>query len=123
MLKLTKQQSLVLGVIQRHPAAADDEMFLLERYWIEVDKWDDTKSLYWNLQRSTHAETISRRRRELYNMNLITYSDKALKSRTGAYKKELDTHSNHETTMAEIVKPLTLIEYTNGDGERVMKLV
>ena len=117
MTKLTKQQSLVLGVIRRHPAAADSEMFLLERYWIEVDKWDETKSLYWNLQRSTHAETISRRRRELYNMGLIEYSDKALKSRTKAFKKERDVHSTYSKDMAEIVKPKIRFEMV--DGEKV----
>lgn len=93
MLDLNKKQQLVLGVIQRNPRAANDDAVLLERYWIEVDGWGDTKSLYWNLSKSTRPETITRRRRELYNMGLIHYSDGSNRRRTDAFKNELDCHS------------------------------
>ena len=116
---LNKKQQLVYDVIQRTPEAADDDALLLERYWIEVDNWNESKSLYWNLQRATRPETISRRRRELFNMNLITYSDTSLKTRTEAYKAERDVHSGYEIVKAGIVSK-KYMEITNEHGERVM---
>lgn len=110
----------VVRICNQYPDAANDDSLLLERYWIEIDGWDTTKSLYQNLQRMTNPETITRRRRTAFNLNLITYSDKALKSRTKAFKNELNDHSNYEKTMAKIVKPKMLIEITNDYGERVM---
>lgn len=113
-MKLTKKQQLTLEVIQRNPGCQDDEHRLLERYWIEVDKWDETKSLYWNLQRMTHAETISRARRRLHELGLIEYSDNALKTRTKAYRQDVNRYSNHESVKAEIVKP-KIIRTTDGE--------
>ena len=110
----------VVRICNQYPDAANDDSLLLERYWIEIDGWDTTKSLYQNLQRMTNPETITRRRRTAFNLNLITYSDKALKSRTKAFKNELNNHSNYEKTMAKIVKPKMLIEITNDYGERIM---
>jgi len=88
MIDLSKKQKSVLEVIQRNPGAADDDAILLERYWIEIDGWDESKSLYWNLSRSTRPETITRRRRELHNLNLISYSKDADKKREEAYINE-----------------------------------
>ena len=88
MVDLNKKQRNVYQVIQRNPSAANDDAILLERYWVEVDGWDESKSLYWNLSRVTRPETITRRRRELYNMGLITYSEAADKSREEAYINE-----------------------------------
>lgn len=87
-MNINKLQQQVLGVIQRTPAAADDDALLLERFWIEVDGWDESKSLYWNLSRSRRPESITRRRRELYNMGLITYSKDADKKREEAFLNE-----------------------------------
>jgi hypothetical protein len=115
---LSGKQKLVYEVIQRTPEAANSEALLLERYWVEVDNWDETKSLYWNLQRVTRPATIERRRRELFNLGLIEYSPEALKSRTEAFKKEVSKHSGHETVKAQIVSP-RLVER---DGEMVVVL-
>lgn len=116
-MKLTKTQSLIYKVIQQNPGVENDEMKLIEAVW-NFQGWDDTKSLYWNLTRVIHPESISRRRRELYNMGLITYSNKALRERTIAFKKEVNIHSYYEQDMAEIVKPKQYIEVI--DGEMVM---
>lgn len=94
--KLNRKQKNVLQIINKYPESANDEAMLLERYWIEIDGWDDTKSLYWNLQRVTRPETISRRRRELFNLGLINYSQKALDDRTEAFENERNAHSPHE---------------------------
>lgn len=95
-MNLNLKQKNVLHIITKYPESANNEAMLLERYWVEIDGWDENKSLYWNLQRVTRPETISRRRRELYNLGLITYSDTALETRTEAFKNERDTHSDYE---------------------------
>ena len=87
-MDISKKQRQVLEVIQRNPQAANDDAALLDCFWREIDGWDETKSLYWNLSRSTHAETITRRRRELFNMGLIQYTNKALEVRTEAFNNE-----------------------------------
>lgn len=87
-IDLKGKQKAVYEVIQRNPEAANNDAILLERYWIEVDGWDEDKSLYWNLSKCTRPETITRRRRELFNMGLITYSDAADKMRDEAYVNE-----------------------------------
>lgn len=96
--KLTGIQKKVLAVIERNPGSQDDEHKLLERYWVEVDHWDETKSLYWNLQRSTHSESISRARRKLHELGLITYSPKALKHRTEAFNDHREQYGQDITS-------------------------
>ena len=90
MKDLGKIQRRVLQVITFYPEAANDDAALLSNYWLMYDGWDDSKSLYWNLSRSTRAETISRRRRELFNLGLIQYSETKDKERMDAYKNERD---------------------------------
>ncbi len=87
-INLNTKQKNVLHIINKYPEAANDEALLLERYWHEVDGYDDTKSLYWNLSRMTRPETISRRRRGLYNLGLISYDTEALERREEAYINE-----------------------------------
>jgi len=88
MDKLSKIQQRVLSVINLYPEAADDDAVLLSNYWLTYDGWDESKSLYWNLSRSTRPETITRRRRELYNLGKITYKKDKLKERTEAFNNE-----------------------------------
>ncbi len=85
---LTTIQKRVLEVIREFPPAANDDAALLDIYWHKYCDWDDTKSLYWNLSRSTQAETITRRRRELQNLGLITYSKEATRRREEAFNNE-----------------------------------
>lgn len=94
MLDLNKKQQLVYEVIKRNPSAADDDAVLLERYWIEVDGWDNSASLGSNLIKATRPETITRRRRELHNLGLVSYSDDSSRRRSEAFKNELEYHSD-----------------------------
>lgn len=87
-IDLNQKQKNVLHIITKYPEAANNEPLLLERYWVEFDNWDDSKSLYWNLTKVTRPETITRRRRELYNLGLIEYSEKASNERMEAMKNE-----------------------------------
>ena len=86
-INLNKKQKLVYDVIQEFPEAANNDAVLLEKVWLR-EGWDESKSLYWNLSRVSRAETITRRRRELYNLKLITYSTDALERREEAYINE-----------------------------------
>ena len=91
-MNISSKQQLVLDAINRCPEAANNEALLLEQVWLE-EGWLDNRSLYNNLCRVTRPETISRRRRELYNMGLIKYSADADKGRMEAFKSERDNHS------------------------------
>lgn len=91
-MNITAKQQLVLDAIHENPNAANDEALLLHLVW-EKEGWDYDMSLYANLSHVTRPETVSRRRRELYNLGLITYSSDALNERTQAFKSELDNHS------------------------------
>lgn len=88
-MNISAKQQLVLDAINRCPEAANDDALLLEQVWRE-EGWLDNRSLYDNLCRVTRPETISRRRRELYNMGLIKYSADADKERYDAFKSERD---------------------------------
>lgn len=87
-IDLNTKQKNVLHIINKYPEAANNEALLLERYWLEFDNWHEDKSLYWNLSRVTRPETITRRRRELYNLGLIEYTEKTIKERTQAFNNE-----------------------------------
>lgn len=100
-MNLTKKQKLVYAVIQDYPQAANDDAMLLERVW-QREGWDESKSLYWNLSRVTRPETISRRRRELFNLGLIEYSAEAEETRQEAFKNELEAHSDNQPAYAAV---------------------
>lgn len=87
-IDLNKKQKNVYEVIQRNPGAADDDALLIERYWVEIDGWDESKSLYWNLSKVTRPGTITRRRRELHEAGLITYSKDTNEVRERAMQNE-----------------------------------
>ncbi len=90
--KLNKKQRLVYEAIQEAPEAADNDALLLTKVWLK-EGWSDGKTLFQNLICVSRPETLSRRRRELYNMGLITYSPTALKEREVAFKDERDKAS------------------------------
>jgi len=90
MKDLGKIQQRVLTVINLFPDAANDDAVLLANYWIMYDRWDESKSLYWNLTKATRPETITRRKRELYNLGLIEYSQERQKVVMDAFKNERD---------------------------------
>lgn len=91
-MKLSKLQQKVLNVINNHPGVQNNEAALVAAVW-RVEGWSDFSTLEENLKRVTHAETISRRRRELHQMGLISYSDEADKMRTEAFINERELHS------------------------------
>jgi hypothetical protein len=111
-MKLTKNQQLVMTAYNIDNNCVNDEHLLLERVWLESG-WDDTKSLYWNLQRMPHPESISRARRKLHEMGLIRYSDKALKHRIDAYKDAREQYGQPVTP--KIVNPKKPIYVLEGD--------
>ena len=122
MDKLTKSEQLVLKVIRTNPGIQDEEMKLLEAVW-KTQGWDDSKSLYWNLSRSMHAETAARARRRLHELGLIEYSPSALRRRTKRYKTETERLSKKDIT-ADIVNPKKMSIRTYFlDGEWVTELV
>ena len=84
MIDLNTKQQNVLAVIRRNPEAANDDMLLYELYWTEVDNWKPGTSM----RHCTRPETISRRRRELYNMGLISYTEAKDKEREEAFLSE-----------------------------------
>lgn len=92
-MKLNKKQALVYRVIQDNLNIQNDEAALIAAVW-RVEGWSDSQSLEHNIARVTRPETVSRRRRELFNMGLIHYSDKADQERTEAFNNERDRHSS-----------------------------
>lgn len=120
MKHLTKTQAYVLEIIKRNPGCQNEEMKLLEAVYLDQG-WDDTKSLYWNLTRVTHPESIARARRKLHEYGLITYSKDADNKRYTAFKSEQERHGSHYEHMAEIVKPKIRVEVINGEYVTVME--
>jgi len=92
-MNLTKLQKVVYNAYLEDSRVVDDDALLQATVWSKY--WDDRKSLYENLKICPRAESLSRRRRELYIMGLITYSDSKLKERTDAFKNERDMHSDN----------------------------
>lgn len=93
-MDISAKQRLVLQAIQSVPEAADDDARLIATVW-RMEGWNSNDLLEHNIARVTRPETICRRRRELYDMGLIEYSDKASKRRSTAYRNERDAHSNY----------------------------
>ncbi len=90
--KLTPKQKLVYEAVKENPEAANNDAVLLSIVWGR-EGWKPGMSLYYNLSRVSRPETLSRRRRELFNLGLIEYSPKAMKSRENAYRNERDKAS------------------------------
>jgi hypothetical protein len=90
-VNISAKQQLVLNAIKNCPEAANNDALLLEQVW-KNEGWSQDRSLYENLCSVTRPETISRRRRELHDMGLIEYSDKADTERFEAFKNEVEEH-------------------------------
>ena len=100
-MNLTAKQALILDIINNNPEVQNDDTSLIASVW-RAQGWDDNKRLEDNISRVMHPETITRRRRELFNMGLIEYSDKVMKDRTEAYKSEQDNHSDYGHKMTDL---------------------
>ena len=93
----TKQQN-VLEVIKRFPESVNDDAKLISSYWVLFDNWTGGT----DLSKCTRPETITRRRRELYNMGLISYSDESDKRREEAYANEKERSAEMATKYAAV---------------------
>lgn len=90
--KLNRMQKLVYEVIQANPGIQNNDAALVAAVW-RYGGWNDSAPLEENISHVARAETITRRRRELHEMGLITYSDEADKERTEAFINERDSHA------------------------------
>lgn len=93
-MKLNKLQQLVYATIQENPGVQNDDARLIAAVW-RKSGWDDGRSLEDNIARVPRPESITRRRRELYNKDLIQYTDDAHTMRHEAFINERDTHSSY----------------------------
>lgn len=82
---LTPKDKRVLECIERHPGIQNSDAKLLDTYWHEVDGWDDSKSLYWNLLKVTPPGSITRSRRKLHEKEYIVYEEEVEKAREKKY--------------------------------------
>lgn len=96
-MNITKKQRQVLKAIQTNPEAANDDALLLAEVWAMelTDKGFDmtAERLHNMLKRVSRPETITRRRRELFNAGYIDYDKSASNRRMTAFRSELDVHS------------------------------
>lgn len=90
---LNKKQKLVYDVIMAHPGVQNNDADLIAAVW-RAEGWDDRRGLEQNIMGVTRSETITRRRRELFNMGLINYEGDILAERLEAFTSERDVHSN-----------------------------
>jgi len=94
-MNISAKQKLVYEVIQLNPGVQNNDADLIAAVW-RHEGWNDGRSLEDNIARVTRSETITRRRRELFTMGLITYTDESLAERTDAFKSEQNNHSYFE---------------------------
>lgn len=87
-------QQRVLKVIKDNPGAENDDAKLLECYWRQVDGWVESMTLYWNLQRVTSSESITRARRKLHELGYIKYSKSADKAREDRFVEMRNENSS-----------------------------
>lgn len=92
-MKLNSMQKTVLDVINKYPGIQNSDAFLVAAVWREKG-WDDSQPLEENIRIMPRSESITRRRRELHQMGLITYSQKADEARQEAFKNERELHSS-----------------------------
>lgn len=80
-------RSLILELYEAAPIIVNDEAVLLGAVWRKCG-WNNSTSLEVNLALLPRPESISRRRRELYNEGLIKYSKDAESVRMEAMENE-----------------------------------
>lgn len=91
-IDLNRKMKLVYDVIQLNPGVQNNDADLVAAVW-RHEGWDDRLSLENNIARVTRSETITRRRRQLHETGLITYSKDALGTRKEAFTNERHAHS------------------------------
>lgn len=91
-MNISKKQKLVYDVIKLNPGVQNNDAQLIAAVW-RYEGWNDSISLEDNIRRVTRPGTITRRRRDLHDLGLITYSKDADKTRYDAFKNERNEHS------------------------------
>lgn len=91
--KLNLQQRKVLDVIKGNPGVQNNDAKLIAAVW-RWQGWNDLLTLEQNIMRVMRPDSVTRRRRELHEYGLITYSKEADQERTEAFIKERDSHSD-----------------------------
>lgn len=76
----------ILAVIEKTPAAANDDKFLIALIWLE-EGWCAGAGLYSNLKRVSSPETIRRTRQKLVEEGLIKPSESATEARYEEFKQ------------------------------------
>lgn len=79
----------LLETIRQNPGIQNDDARLVAAVWRRKG-WDDGVSLEDNIRRMPRSESITRRRRELHDKGLITYSPTANRRREEAFRNERD---------------------------------
>ena len=92
-VRLTKMQRTVLNKIKELPACAINDKILITGIWID-EGWDNSKPLLDNLIKVTSPETITRARRKLHEMGLITYDKATLHKRYKEFLRVRDNRGN-----------------------------
>ena len=93
MINLSAKQKLVKRACDLNPRAVNDDMELAITVW-RLEGADISDGLKAQLKHCTRSETLSRRRRELFQLGLLNYDEEALEQRSEAYREERDRHSS-----------------------------
>lgn len=99
-MRLSRLQQIVFNVIQQFPGVQDDDAALTAAVWRSTG-WSDYATLEENVRIMARPESITRRRRELHQMGLIAYSDKAMRRRTNAFINERDKNNQAATWLKD----------------------
>jgi len=91
-MNISKMQKTVLDTINKYPGIQNDDAALVAAVWREKG-WLDNRPLEDNIRVMPRSESITRRRRELHEMGLISYSQEADTTRTEAFNNERELHS------------------------------
>ena len=97
-MSVSKRQQVILDAIAQYPEAANDDALLITVVWL-AQGWNSNHRLVDNLRRVASPETITRSRRKLHELGLITYSDKANKRRMKAFEQARDENSSFTDTI------------------------
>lgn len=94
-----KIDQLIKQAIANDPEAANDDKVLFAQVWAQelAEKGVPVspKQLYGILRRVSNPESITRRRRLLFNMQIISYSKSAESRRFNEFKDHLDEYGGH----------------------------
>ena len=97
-----KVQNIIIQCYEDDTDIVNHRTALLAKVW-RIYGWSDSRTLEYNLEHLSSAETVSRCLRSLHEAGVIKYSDEELKRRDNAFKSEQAEHSTHIVTPAKAV--------------------